>query len=71
MKSKLKSLLILFLISVAVIELLELGFNLMNYANDLVFYIGAFIVGVLLFIGGYWFGKELYDLYLKIKNPKE
>ena len=36
MKSKLKSLLILFLISVAVIELLELGFNLMNYANDLV-----------------------------------
>jgi hypothetical protein len=56
---------------VAVIELLELGFNLMNYASDFTFYLGAFIVGVLLFIGGYWFGKELYDLYLKIKNPKE
>jgi len=71
MKSKLKSVLILCLIAVAVIELLELGFNLMNYASDFTFYLGAFIVAVLLFIGCYWFGKELYDLYLKIKNTKE
>jgi hypothetical protein len=70
MGPKLKSFLIIFIVTVAIIELIELGFKLMNTSDDYTFFIGLFIIGVLGFAGGYQIGKELYKIVKTIKEEK-
>lgn len=70
MGSKLKSFLIIFIAIVAIIEIVELGFKLMNTSDDYTFFIGLFIIGLLVFIGGYQIGKELYKIIKTIKEEK-
>jgi len=74
MKNKLVNFLIAIIISIMVIEGIQLGFYFMTLSDTVFFYLGLTIVAVIAFLVGWFIIKELNKIFTedeKIDGDKE
>jgi membrane protein YdbS with pleckstrin-like domain len=71
MKNKLVNFLITIIVSIMVIEGIQLGFYFMTLSDTVFFYLGLTIVAVIAFIVGWFIIKELNKMFLEDEKKSE
>ncbi len=65
MKSTLANYIIAIFLTIIAVESVRLGFYLMNQSDSLMFYIGLMLIGLVMFLSGWYLMKNLVKIFSK------
>ena len=71
MKSTLANYIIAIFLTIIAVESVRLGFYLMNQSDSLMFYIGLMLIGLVMFLSGWYLMKNLVKIFLKDEEKSE
>jgi ABC-type nickel/cobalt efflux system permease component RcnA len=71
MKNTLLNYVIAIAIAIAAVELFYLGTYLMNQSDSMLFYLGLFLIGLEVFIGGWYVAKTLNKIFSSDKEKND
>lgn len=71
MKSTLSNYIIAIFLTIIAVESVRLGFYLMNQSDSLMFYIGLMLIGLVMFLSGWYLMKNLVKIFSKDDEKSE
>jgi hypothetical protein len=71
MKSTLTNYIIAIFLAIIAVETIRLGFHLMNQSDSLMFYIGLMLIGLVMFLSGWYLATSLLKIFSKDDEKSE